>query len=151
MTRLPAEYVVHAARAIRDRRPAAIRLVVRGLIVSGLAVEVVGTSRPVSGSEHKFSHALDMLSNRPAMHGEQVAVGTILSLYLHQDHWQRVKRALEIIGAPTTLKALGVDKEIAVRAMLHAPKIRPGRYTIFQHINIDRRLAEEAITSTGVD
>ena len=53
------------------------------MISSGMAISIAGNSRPASGSEHKFSHALDMIAPKPALHGEQCGVGTIMMMYLH--------------------------------------------------------------------
>lgn len=150
MTRLPAEYVVHAAQSIREMKRGAVRLVVRGLIVSGLAVDLVGSSRPVSGSEHKFSHALDRLSNHPALHGEQVGVGTILSLFLHDHDWERVQHALDTIGAPTSARTLGLPRDLIAKALVYAARIRPSRYTILEHLKINKETAERAVVKTGV-
>ena len=44
-----------------------------GLILSGVAMEIAGTSRPCSGAEHLISHALDSILEKPKLHGLQVA------------------------------------------------------------------------------
>lgn len=54
-----------------------------GLLLSGLAMQVFGNSRPASGAEHHISHLIEMhplplgLSST-ALHGEKVGVGTII-------------------------------------------------------------------------
>lgn len=48
------------------------------LILSGLAMQMTGNSRPASGAEHHFSHLWEMhIINKPidAYHGEKVGVG----------------------------------------------------------------------------
>jgi glycerol-1-phosphate dehydrogenase [NAD(P)+] len=54
-----------------------------GLLVSGAAMSLSGSSAPASGGEHLVSHFLDMredLTGRtPQLHGLQVAAGIILS------------------------------------------------------------------------
>jgi len=54
-----------------------------GLLVSGTAMSLAGSSAPASGGEHLFSHFLDMreaISGRnPELHGLQVAAGIIVS------------------------------------------------------------------------
>ncbi len=60
-----------------------VDLVMEGLILSGLAMQLAGSSRPASGSEHHMSHFWEMhVANSPtdALHGEKVGVGTILML-----------------------------------------------------------------------
>ena len=60
------------------------------LILSGLAMQLMGNSRPASGSEHHISHLIEMEPqglgvHSDALHGEKVGVGTILvSKKLHQ-------------------------------------------------------------------
>ena len=55
----------------------------RGLLVSGAAMRVAGSSAPASGGEHLFSHVLDMRESitgrQPGLHGLQVAAGIIVS------------------------------------------------------------------------
>lgn len=58
-------------------------LVMNGLLLSGLAMQLAGNSRPASGSEHHMSHFWEMhVANEPtdALHGEKVGVGTVLML-----------------------------------------------------------------------
>jgi glycerol-1-phosphate dehydrogenase [NAD(P)+] len=40
-------------------------------------MDFAGSSRPVSGSEHLFSHALDYFAEKKNLHGLQVALGTV--------------------------------------------------------------------------
>ncbi|WP_455382436.1 sn-glycerol-1-phosphate dehydrogenase [Salinispira pacifica] len=58
-----------------------------GLVVSGLGITLVGSSRPASGAEHHISHFLEMQherGNAPRLyHGESVAVGTYLVTKLY--------------------------------------------------------------------
>jgi glycerol-1-phosphate dehydrogenase [NAD(P)+] len=104
--------------------------VAKALVSSGVAMSIAGSSRPASGSEHKFSHALDEIAKKPALHGEQCGVGAIMMSYLHGGDWSKIREALLAIGAPTTAKRLGVDDEEIIRALTYAHKIRPERYTI---------------------
>src|SRR5256886_17639739 len=68
--------------------------VCKALVSSGVAMSIAGSSRPASGSEHKFSHALDRIAKKPGLHGEQCGVGTIMMMYLHAGNWQEVRDAL---------------------------------------------------------
>lgn len=45
-------------------------------------MEVSGSSRPASGSEHLISHAYDQVAARPTMHGIQVGVASIGTMLL---------------------------------------------------------------------
>jgi len=59
-----------------------------GLLLSGVAMSVAGSSAPASGGEHLVSHFWDMrepLTGRePELHGLQVGVGIILSTACYQ-------------------------------------------------------------------
>jgi len=45
-----------------------IRLLATALMLNGVAMEIAGSSRPASGSEHLISHALDMTGARQRLH-----------------------------------------------------------------------------------
>ena len=63
--------------------------VMEGLVLSGAAISLYGTSRPASGAEHHMSHFWEVVNEQRgtpgAMHGEQVAVGTVLVLMLAEE------------------------------------------------------------------
>lgn len=72
------------AVGIKNREPVIIGKVMKGLVLSGVAISLYGSSRPASGAEHHMSHFWEAIGEQRqapfAMHGEQVAVGTYLSL-----------------------------------------------------------------------
>jgi glycerol-1-phosphate dehydrogenase [NAD(P)+] len=125
-----------------------ISILVEALISSGVAIGIAGSSRPCSGSEHLFSHTLDLICERPALHGEQCGVGTILMAYLHGADWQNVKASLKKCSAPTTAKELGIDREKIVEAMTRAHKVRD-RYTILRD-GLTEKIARDVAEKTGV-
>jgi len=129
----------------------AIRTLVEALISSGIAMGIAGSSRPGSGSEHLFSHALDKIAERPALHGEQCGIGTIMMLYYRgDDQWIRVKEFFTNIGVPTKARALGLSKEEIIEALITAHKIRPERYTILGERGLTREEAIKIAKETGV-
>lgn len=72
------------AREIREGAPETYADVTYGLLMSGLAIQMLGTSRPASGGEHHISHLIEMEPaglgvHSEALHGEKVGVGTILA------------------------------------------------------------------------
>jgi len=127
-----------------------LRKLVEGLVMSGIAMGIAGSSRPCSGAEHKFSHALDVILTSPALHGEQVAVGTIIATYLRGGNYKRFLSFLKAAGVPTNCKELGIPEEKMIEALIYAPKTRPGRWTILEDIKIDSQIAREALIKTGV-
>lgn len=147
---MSAKLVVKNADLIGAGDEEGLRVLLEALISCGVAMSIAGSSRPCSGSEHLFSHALDMVSPKPALHGEQCGIGTILMAYLYHMNWKRLKETLEKIGAPTTAKQLGVEPEHVLEALVKARTIRSERYTILEEKLLDYSCAEKIAKKTGV-
>jgi glycerol-1-phosphate dehydrogenase [NAD(P)+] len=147
---MSAKLVTKNAGLIKPRNYEGLRVLLEGLISCGVAMSIAGSSRPCSGSEHLFSHALDMIKCSHAMHGEQCGVGSVLSAYLHKANWKRIRNTLKQIGAPTTACELGVKDEDAVKALEMASTVRPERYTILHKLNLDYKECEKVAKITGV-
>jgi len=147
---MSAKMTMRSADIIRLGNEESVRRVVKALISGGVAMSIAGSSRPASGAEHLFSHALDSLLEKPALHGEQVGVGTIIMAYLHGLKWERVRETLKKVGAPTNAYELGIDPEVIVEALTIAHTIRPERYTILGREGLTREAAEKAAEITGV-
>lgn len=130
ISKMTARILIDSAEAIKPGIEESAWTVVKALVASGVAMSIAGSSRPASGSEHKFSHALDEIAPKPALHGEQCGVGTIMMMYLHGGNWQEIRSALKTIGAPINASELGIGEEYIIEALLHAHEIRPERYTI---------------------
>ena len=125
-----------------------VRLVVKALISSGVAMSIAGTSRPASGGEHKFSHWLDSNCESPALHGEQCGLGSIVTMYLHGGNWKIIRDTLNSVNAPTTAKNLGMGDDMVLSAFLNSKEIRPNRLTILDVSNSDE--IKDAALATGV-
>ena len=109
------------------------------LVLSGLAMAVAGSSRPCSGACHEISHAIDALYPETASHGEQVAVGALFATFLRGDEsLPTLDVALRRHGVPRLPADIGLDEEAFAVAVAHAPSTRPDRYTILEHLNLDR-------------
>jgi glycerol-1-phosphate dehydrogenase [NAD(P)+] len=127
-----------------------VRLLAEAGLLAGMAMAVAGSSRPCSGSEHLFSHALDKLfPGRDSLHGEQVGVGAVVAAYLHGLDWEGLRESLRRVGAPTTVTELGVTLEQAAQALELAPKLRE-RYTILHKLRLSREEAARALREAGV-
>lgn len=127
---MTAQIIEKNATMIRRGLEESARLVTKALVSSGVAMSIAGSSRPASGSEHMFSHALDKIAPKPALHGEQCAIGTIMMLYLHGGDWESIRFALKKIGLPITARQLKIDDKIIIDALMIAHKMKPERYTI---------------------
>nr|WP_318785449.1 NAD(P)-dependent glycerol-1-phosphate dehydrogenase [Methanimicrococcus sp. At1] len=130
MAYMSADMITNSANLIRPGLDSSARIAVKALVLSGAAMSVAGSSRPASGSEHMFSHALDRIAKKPALHGEQCAVGSIMMMYLHGGDWEKIRNALIQIGAPTSAVEMGIADDEIIEALLQAHTIRPERYTI---------------------
>lgn len=69
--------------AAREGDVEALGFVTYGLLLSGLAMQMMGNSRPASGAEHHISHLIEvepeqLAVHSTASHGEKVGVGTLL-------------------------------------------------------------------------
>jgi len=103
-----------------------------GLVLSGLAMGAAGTSRPCSGAEHLVSHALDaQLGPRAALHGEQVALGCLVSAAAHGSPLlAELRRFFGRLGLPLSPEELGIERQDLIDAVASGPSLRPGRWTI---------------------
>lgn len=146
---MSAKLVLENAKAIRRKMDSGIRVVLEALISCGVAMSIAGSSRPCSGSEHLFSHALDVVSPKSALHGEQCGVGAILMAYLQRKGWRMIAKNLRIIGAPTTAEELGIEPKYIIEALTLAHTLRPNRYTILGD-GLTRDAAENLAKLAGI-
>ena len=148
LSEMAAELVENDIAKVASGEEEGVRLVVKALISSGVAMSIAGTSRPASGGEHKFSHWLDSNCDSPALHGEQCGLGSIVTMYLHGGNWKRIRDTLKAVNAPINSKELGIDEDIIVSAFLNSKEIRPKRITILDKAT--QKQIEEAALVTGV-
>ncbi len=144
LSKMTAEILVKNAHIIKPHTEQSAWFVTKALVSSGVAMSIAGSSRPGSGGEHKFSHALDRIAPGKALHGESCGIGTIISMYLHGGDWKGIRSSLKTIGAPTTPADIGIDDETAVEALLMAKTIRPERFTILD-MGLTRQSAEKIV------
>ena len=92
-----------------------------GLLLSGLAMQMIGNSRPASGAEHHCSHLWEMATiNEPIdfYHGEKVGVGLCMVSAVY-------KKALE--------------------------KIKSGNYTVKDHMDVETDFIKKYFKESLVD
>jgi glycerol-1-phosphate dehydrogenase [NAD(P)+] len=115
------------------------------LILSGMAMIQAGRSRPASGAEHEIAHAIDELYGGRALHGAQVAFGCIFSVALYGEDHRAFRERLHGLGLPQHPKELGLSESDLVRVLSHAPRTRPGRFTILEEADLDETRARALI------
>ncbi|MCK5176217.1 MAG: iron-containing alcohol dehydrogenase [Candidatus Aenigmarchaeota archaeon] len=123
------------------------RTLLEALISGGIAMEIAGSSRPCSGSEHLIAHAID-LYNSNFLHGEAVGIGTLICAYLHKYNWKKVKTNLQIVNVPLDiLNDSGLMKKIFETAKKIG--IERNRYTILDKTS--EREFEECLKNISDD
>lgn len=150
LSSITATLLIDNASEIRPGLEESTWQVVKALVASGVAMSIAGSSRPASGSEHKFSHALDRYAKSPALHGEQCGIGTIMMMYLHGGDWKSIRDSLKIIGAPTDINNIGLTRDDVIQALVKAHEIKPERYTILGFKGLTLEAAEALAENTGV-
>ncbi|MFP2923877.1 iron-containing alcohol dehydrogenase family protein [Pyxidicoccus sp. 3LG] len=116
------------ARPVRDLE--GVRLLATSLMLNGVAMEVSGSSRPASGSEHLLSHALDALSARPRLHGLQVGVATYLVSQLQGHGAERVASVLDATGFWRGITTDPFSRREWLEAVRLAPTLKDDFYTV---------------------
>lgn len=130
--------------------PEFIEVLVNSLVISGIAMDFVGSSRPVSGSEHLFSHALDYYCKSSNLHGFQTALGTVAMLKLSEHSQEEVVDYLKRFEVNINPKSMKIDEETFVFCMQNAAKMRSNRYTYLQEVDLSnsrlKKLYKELIS-----
>ena len=147
---MSAGVVLEHSRKIGRFDKDSIRELVEALISTGVAAGIAGSSRPCSGSEHLFSHYLDMVAPESGLHGEKCGLGTIMMAKLHGIDWRKVRSALKSVGAPVEASQIGVDDSAVVESLVKASSIRPDRYTILSKRKLTPGGARALAKATGV-
>ena len=127
-----------------------VRVIVEALISAGVASCIAGSSRPCSGAEHLFSHAVDHLEYGIGLHGEKCGIGSIMIAKLQGQDWRKIVRTLKNVGAPTTAKEIGLRPKILAKALTIAQSLRPERYTILKEVKMTESKALKLAKSTRV-
>jgi len=148
---MSAKIILDESEKLRKKDQMSIRTVVEALISAGVAACIAGSSRPCSGAEHLFSHALEYIAGQDCgLHGERVGLGTIIMAKLHGLEWERIAEALKAMGAPTKAKQINLNESQVAKALSIAQSLRPDRYTILSKIRLDSKQALELAKSVRV-
>ena len=107
-----------------------LRLLATGLMLNGVSMEIAGSSRSASGSEHLISHALDATSQRPRLHGLQVGVAAYLISCLQGANSEAIARLFDVTGFWNTIAADPFSRNEWRAAIRLAPTLKSNFYTI---------------------
>jgi glycerol-1-phosphate dehydrogenase [NAD(P)+] len=128
-----------------------VRTIIEALISAGVAAGIAGSSRPCSGSEHLFSHALEYITGgNCGLHGERVGIGTIIMSKLYGMDFEGIITVLENVKAPVKANQINLSEKDVVQSLLIAQDLRPERYTILSKTKLDKKTAYELAKSAKV-
>src|SRR4051812_22210009 len=149
LARMGAEAVLTMPGDMSD--DAFVTTLAESLIASGLAMAVCGSSRPASGGCHEIMHAIDALYPGTASHGELAGLGALFCTFLRGDErrFAQMSACLSRHQLPRLPADVALDADEFVEAVVFAPRTRPDRYTILEHLamgpdEIRRKLADYA-------
>lgn len=114
-----------------------VEVLINSLVLSGIAMEFCGTSRPVSGAEHLFSHALDYYGKKQNLHGLQVALGTIAVLKIINHDYSVLLDYLKRFDVNVNPNYLNIDKKTFILCMKNATSMRKNRYTYLNDVELN--------------
>jgi glycerol-1-phosphate dehydrogenase [NAD(P)+] len=147
LSRVGAEAILNMPGDMQD--DAFVTVLAETLISSGLAMAVCGSSRPCSGGCHEIIHATDTLFPGTASHGELAGLGALFCTFLRGDErrFAQMSDCLVRHQLPRSAADVGLTREQLVEVVEFAPRTRPDRYTILEHLamspdEIRRKLAE---------
>lgn len=167
LVRNAVDLCVKNAERYMQRDPEAIDCMNEALLLSGIAMGLVGISRPASGCEHHMAHfwELDALKKgiEHPLHGNSVGVGSIVACEAYKIMKARYTEIRDIdvpepdflrelyrkTGSALTPSELGVPRKVFLDCINNAYRIRP-RYTIFNYAKNAGILPELADILTGV-
>jgi len=136
-----ANLVNHPVKAISDL--GFLQLVGGALVMSGVAMEVSGSSRPASGAEHLISHAYEQVAGKPSMHGLQVGVAALGTMWLQNNpDRETVLHVFKETGFTEFMSDNKLDRGAFLEAIRLAPSVKPGYYTVLSQPGAVGKLQE---------
>ncbi|WP_328767253.1 iron-containing alcohol dehydrogenase family protein [Streptomyces sp. NBC_00286] len=131
-----------------------LQVLAEGLVLTGISMSVAGDSRPASGACHEINHAFDLMHpKRAASHGEQCGLGAAFAMHLRGAHEESAYMAevLHRHGLPVLPEHIGFTVDEFVEVVKFAPKTRPGRYTILEHLDLSTDQIRDAYADYAAD
>ncbi len=89
LVKLSCERSLSGAPGIPERDTNSVQAVIEGLLLSGVCMSYVNSSRPASGLEHYFSHCWEMMAiargKEYDLHGIYVGIGSVITLHIFKE------------------------------------------------------------------
>ena len=116
-----------------------IRILSRALVMGGLAMEIAGSSRPCSGSEHLFAHAIEeYYPDIKISHGIAVALGSIPACIFQGQDPGGMLDFFRTYGLDVNPVSYGITEDMFADIWEKARTVRAGRITVLDDIKHDR-------------
>ena len=117
------------------------RIVCESIIMSGLAMEIKGNTRPCSGAEHLFNHAIMAIHPEiRVLHGYLVGLGSLVTSILQKQNFDKLVSFLKRNEIDVRPSSLGISRDIFIECWKKAKDTRPNRYTILNEVNLTDEL-----------
>ncbi|MBE6863099.1 MAG: iron-containing alcohol dehydrogenase family protein [Ruminococcus flavefaciens] len=121
-----------------------IRILSRALVMGGLAMEIAGSSRPCSGSEHLFAHAIEeYYPDIRISHGLAVALGTIPACIFQGQDPSGILSYFKTHKLDISPASYGITEDMFADMWEKARTVRTGRITILDEVKHDRSQLNE--------
>jgi len=134
---------------IQERNDRTVDSLIRSLVVGGVAMSIVGLSRPASGAEHMLSHYWEMDFHKRGLpiqfHGTKVGIATPVIAEVFKKMEDCLPDAVKSLipspntcrnyllraGLPLSPEDVGVDRDLFVRSLREAHVVR-NRYSVLR-------------------
>ena len=137
IARMSYDTIYHSDQKTLDN-PTFIRILSRSLVMAGLAMEIAGSSRPSSGSEHLFCHALEEYYPEIRIsHGMAVAIGSVGACIFQGRDEKQLVRVCNQFDLDLNPASYGITKEIFIDCWKRATETRPDRITILNTTDLN--------------
>lgn len=151
--------VISRVDGLAKREDEAILFLIEALNLTGVAMGLLGISRPASGAEHMLSHYWEMdfiaKGKFPELHGIKVGIATpiIAEIFdimkddipkeIMEDAPQKeyCEDLLRRVEAPVSPREIGIDRELFYQSILKGNTVR-NRYSILQ-LAVDKGKIDE--------
>ena len=117
------EKTVRLIDELKEGKPEAYEQLMYALLLSGLAMQMVGNSRPASCAEHHVSHLWEMKvinDEVDALHGEKVSVGLILVRQKYEEIAAAIEKGTCRLKAYQGLEMQLLEDTFGKKGMLEA-------------------------------
>lgn len=105
------ERCIDSMEGLCRREDAAIKNLMEGLVLTGIAMSFAGTSRPASGSEHHLSHFWEMMflleGKKAVLHGTKVGIASVIISKLSE---QLASQSVDWAECEKTAKSFNHDE-----------------------------------------